>query len=127
MFGLGMGHLLREEHRLLRGVAELPVDRTDSEIDNLFLTYGAELGLIGLSLWVVAFVLGVGGALVNRGPPDMRLWRIGLGAYALFFLIVANAVFPQAFPNLILWVWAGVLLAGSDSAPDGTGVSLGRS
>ena len=79
-----------------------------ANIHNLFLTYGAELGLIGLSLWIVVFVLGVGGALVNRGPPDMRVWRIGLGAYALFFLIVANAVFPQAFPNLILWAWAGV-------------------
>ena len=95
-----------------------PVTGENAKIHNLFLTYGAELGLIGLALWIVAVVLGVGGALARRGPPTLRVWRVGLGAYALFFVLVANAVFPQAFPNLILWAWAGVVLAGAEDTSD---------
>ena len=82
-----------------------------SIIHNVYLTYATETGLIGLTLWLLVVLAGVGAGLAARGPPDLRHWRIALGCYAIFFLIISVAVFPQTFPNLALWLLAGVATA----------------
>jgi putative inorganic carbon (HCO3(-)) transporter len=81
-------------------------------LHNTPLLYGVELGLIGLTPWLLGLVLGVGAALATRGPPDLRPWRIGLLAVALAFLVVINAVPPSAWPNRSLWLLAGAVYAG---------------
>jgi putative inorganic carbon (hco3(-)) transporter len=78
-------------------------------VHNAPLTYASELGLIGLTLWVLALALGVGRAAVQRGPPELGAWRAGIIALGLFNLVVANAVYPQTFVTLTLWLWAGIL------------------
>lgn len=79
-----------------------------TKLHNAFLTHLSELGLIGTTLWLAALVLGVGRAILRRGPPELRPWRIGLLAIAIYYLIVANAVYPLAFTASVLWLWAGV-------------------
>jgi O-antigen ligase len=88
-----------------------------TKLHNAFLTHLSELGLIGTTLWLAALVLGVGGAIVRRGPPELRPWRIGLLALAIYYLIVANAVYPLAFTASILWLWAGVASGGARATP----------
>jgi putative inorganic carbon (hco3(-)) transporter len=81
-------------------------------LHNTPLTYGVELGLIGLTPWLLGLVLGVGGALATRGPPDLLAWRVGLLAIALAFLVVVNAVPPSAWPTRSLWLLAGAVYGG---------------
>jgi O-antigen ligase len=78
-------------------------------VHNVFLGNLAELGLIGTGLWVVALILGVGGAILRRGPPELEPWRIGLLAIALQWFVVANASpVTHLFPNAMLWLVAGI-------------------
>ncbi|HSR94400.1 MAG TPA: O-antigen ligase family protein, partial [Solirubrobacterales bacterium] len=86
-------------------------------VHNLFLGLAAELGLIGLTLWLAGFLLGVVAAMFARPPPELRAWRIGLVAIGVFYLVVANFVPPVVFPNLIIWLWAGVVWVGRVPAP----------
>jgi O-antigen ligase len=89
-------------------------------IHNFLLTYAAELGLVGLALWGFGLVLGIGSALLTRGPPDLGPWRVALVAVFTIFLVVANAVPPSLFPNLSLWMLAGVASAGRYAYQQGT-------
>ena len=82
-------------------------------VHNTPLNYGVELGLIGLTLWLLGVLFGVGGALASRGPPDLLPWRIGLLAVALATLVVINATPPSAWPSRALWLLAGVAYAGT--------------
>jgi putative inorganic carbon (hco3(-)) transporter len=86
-------------------------------VHNLFLNYGAELGLPGVFLWTLGLFLALWAALRLRAPPDLRPWQIGLIAIAAFYVIVANFVPPAVYPNLIIWVWAGVVWAAHPSIP----------
>jgi putative inorganic carbon (HCO3(-)) transporter len=82
------------------------------DLHNVFLRNAVELGLVGAALWLGAFALAIGGAVLLRGPPELRPWRVGLLAYAVFWVVVANfGPLPYPFPILLLWLWAGVVFA----------------
>jgi O-antigen ligase len=85
---------------------------TVAEVHNVFLGYAAELGLIGTSLWLLALVFAVVIPLVGRAPPALEPWRIGLIAIAVNWFVVANFTpLGYAFPNHLLWLWAGIVWA----------------
>jgi O-antigen ligase len=91
-----------------------PMNGIGEGVHNVFLSHAAELGLPGAALWLCAFVLAIGGALLRRGPPALRPWRIALVAVALQWVIVACLTpLPWTFPTLVLWTWAGVASAGA--------------
>jgi O-antigen ligase len=92
--------------------ADYPLTATSAGIHNTPLTYAVELGLVGMTLWILGVVCGVGGALATRGPPDLQLWRLGLLAVATAYLVVLNSVPPTAWPNRSLWLLAGVAYSG---------------
>jgi putative inorganic carbon (hco3(-)) transporter len=82
-------------------------------VHNVFLLYAAQLGLIGVLLWAAAFGMAVLGPIFARGDPRLRPWRIGLIAVATAWAVVAMfAPLSQAFPNLMVLMWAGVVAAG---------------
>ena len=83
-------------------------------LHNSYLTFAVELGLVGASLWLACVLWGLGGAIFARGSPDLRPWRLGLVALSVCFLVLA-AFDPlnQNFTELVLWVWAGVVVAGT--------------
>jgi O-antigen ligase len=89
-----------------------PLTATSIDIHNYFLSYAAELGLIGLLLWLVGLLMGGFGALATRAPPELVPWRMAFLAIAVCFLFVANSVPPTVFMNESFWLWAGVLWSG---------------
>jgi putative inorganic carbon (hco3(-)) transporter len=89
-----------------------PITGVGIPVHNVLLSYAAELGLIGATLWVAAFLLAVGGAITRRGPPELYPWRVGLAAVVINWLVVANlSPLTYALPNMLLWIWAGVVSA----------------
>jgi O-antigen ligase len=80
-------------------------------VHNVLLTFATELGLIGATLFALGFLVAVGRAVCSRGPPELRPWRIGLLAIALFWLVVGMfAPLGQVLPTFIPWLWAGIVL-----------------
>ncbi len=84
-------------------------------LHNTYLAYAVELGLLGGLLWLASLVWGIGGAVLERGSPDLNRWKLGLLAIAVFYAVVAGFnPYQQAFPALLLWTWAGIAVG---SAP----------
>ena len=81
-------------------------------VHNEFLDYAVTLGLVGTAVWLLGLALALGGALRAHGPPDLEHWRFGLLPVAVFYIVIENAVPPALFPNLVLWLWLGVVWAG---------------
>ncbi len=79
---------------------------------NLLISNLAELGLLGTSLWLIALVVAIGGALRPRArAPALRPWRITLASIAGLWALVAMASpLVDAFPHMLLWLIAGVLM-----------------
>jgi O-antigen ligase len=122
--GLGWGEFTQQGLNYFQLSGDYPL--THTVVHNLFLGLAAELGLIGLTLWVTGFLLGVGGAIRARPPPQLRPWRWGLIAIAAFFLVMVNFVPPVVFPNLVIWLWAGIVWAGRAWAPRPAAVPVGN-
>ncbi len=119
LLGVGWARYTEVNEPYLRQSADYPLTATDEPLHSVVLTYAVELGLVGALLWIASLLLGVGGALLSRGPPDLMLWRAGLAALFAFFLVEQSFVPPTVFQNLMLWLWAGVVWTGrqSRSAP----------
>jgi O-antigen ligase len=110
LVGFGWGTFRDRSEDYFRQNPDYPLTNSTGEVHNVFLANAAELGLVGTTLWVLAFLAAIGGAIVVRGPPALYPWRIGLLAIALMWLIVANLIpMVQGFPNQVLWLWAGVV------------------
>jgi O-antigen ligase len=120
IFGFGWQTFVTTGPDYLRQADTYPQTGAGLEVHNVFLSHAAELGLLGAGLWAVALFGAVGGAIVRRGPPELGPWRVGLLAIFVAFLIVANlGPLSYAFPNLLLWTWAGVAGAEFFLAPRG--------
>ncbi len=110
LFGFGWGTFQERSGPYFQQAADYPLTNTTGEVHNVFLSNAAELGLVGIALWLFAMALAIGGAIFVRGPPQLYSWRIGLLAITVMWLIVANLIpMVQAFPNQVLWLWAGVV------------------
>jgi O-antigen ligase len=87
-------------------------------LHNTYLAYGVEIGLLGLGLWMLCWGLAVLTAVTARGPEQLRSWKIGLLAIAVFFLVIGLFdPHQQPFPMMLVLAWAGIAL-GSSSSPD---------
>lgn len=107
--GFGWGTFQARSGPYFEQSSDYPLTNTSGEVHNVFLSNAVELGLPGTALWLLGLAMAVGGAIFVRGPPELYPWRIGLLAIAVMWLIVANLIpMVQAFPNEILWLWAGV-------------------
>ncbi len=90
------------------------VDTTQIAIHNVFLLFAVEQGLIGATLLLASLLAVVGSALLARGPPELRAWRPALLALAAYWVVAANfAPLGQVFPNMVVWLWAGIVLGGA--------------
>lgn len=110
LVGFGWGTFRERSQDYFQQSPAYPLTNSNGEVHNVFLANASELGLIGTTIWALAFLAAIGGAIVVRGPPDLYPWRIGLIAITVMWLIVANLIpMVQGFPNQILWLWAGVV------------------
>jgi putative inorganic carbon (HCO3(-)) transporter len=112
LFGFGWSRFTAESDDYFQQSFDYPLTATHAGVHNTPLTYAVDLGLVGMSLWLLGVVLGVGGALATRGPPDLLPWRVGLLAIASAYLVVMSSVPPTTWLNRSLWLFAGVVYAG---------------
>lgn len=117
LLGFGWGRFEDESKPFYRDSGNYPLT-TVRQLHNIFLSNAVELGLIGASLWLVALLAGIGGAVMRRGPPELRPWKIGLIAVAIAMVAVgAAAPLGNPLPWLLTWTWAGVAWGGRDGEP----------
>ncbi|MGH3029511.1 MAG: O-antigen ligase family protein [Gaiellaceae bacterium] len=111
LLGFGFDRFDAESPSYYRQSDDYPLTGT-VDLHNVFLRNAVDLGLVGAALWLGSFLLAVGGAILRRGPPELRPWRLGLLAYAVFWVVVANfGPLPYPFAILVLWVWAGIVFS----------------
>ena len=116
LFGFGWDRYVDDSLPYFRQTSGYPMSGySTSEITlplhDSYLSYAVELGLVGALLWLAAVVWGLGGAIFNRGPPQLRPWKLGLLAMTICFLGIALVdPLQQSFTELLLWAWAGVAL-----------------
>jgi putative inorganic carbon (HCO3(-)) transporter len=109
VFGIGWETFETRGDAYLRQSETIPLTGEGLEVHSVILSHAAELGIPGCLLWLWAFLSAVGGGIFRRGPPELRKWRVGLLCIAIPFLVVANlSPLSYPFPNLILWLWAGI-------------------
>jgi putative inorganic carbon (hco3(-)) transporter len=115
LFGFGIGRFNDDNTDYFTLQNGIPMFvTTQIALHNVFLLLAVELGLIGATLYAASFLAVVGSALLSRGPPEMRRWRIGLLAIALYWIVGAQFVpLGQVFANMIVWIWAGIVLGGA--------------
>ena len=113
LLGVGWDRFDEESATFFRQGDYYPLTGEHAGVHNVFLSRAVELGMLGALLVIAGFVFGVGRAIVTRGPPELAPWRFGLMAIAISWLVAANlGPLPYAFPNLLLWTWAGVVMGG---------------
>ncbi len=85
----------------------------DSPVHDVYFSIATELGLVGLALWLLILLAGVGGAVLERGPPGLLPWRLGLGSLFVLWLAAGTASpLAASFQSLVLWLWAAVVIGG---------------
>ncbi len=97
-----------------------PLTAVGYPLHNVILSWAVDLGLVGATLWALALLLGVGGAFLTRGPPDLAPWKYGLLGVFAGYLVIANSIPPMLFTNLVPWILAGVVFSGryaTDQSP----------
>lgn len=113
LIGFGWGKFITDSGPYFRQNASYPLVGTTAPAHDVYLSYGAELGLVGLTLWALAMIWGLGGAIIQSSQ-SMMPWCSALLAMTIFYLIVIAFVPPPGgFPPLILWLFAGVVWGGS--------------
>ena len=106
--GFGWGRFATESGPYYRQSQDYPLTGV-RDLHNVYLSNAVELGGPGAFIWLLALLAAIGGAIVRRGPPELKPWKLGLVAFAVASLIsYATAPFSYVFPTLLLWLWAGV-------------------
>jgi len=118
LFGFGWSRFTHDSADYFQQAFDYPLTTTRLGVHNTPLGYAADLGLVGMTLWVLGVVAGVGSALATRGPPDLVRWRVGLLAIATASVVVLNSVPPTTWLNRSLWLLAGVVYSGRYIAAD---------
>jgi len=112
LLGFGWGRFQAESANYYRLAGNYPLTGVQV-VHNVFLSNAAELGLLGALLWLGAMLVVMLRPLLGRAPPELALWRAGLLAVAVAWVVQANFTpLTYAFPNSILWLWAGVASVG---------------
>jgi putative inorganic carbon (hco3(-)) transporter len=120
LFGFGVGKFNEDNTDYFTLPSDIPqFVTTQIALHNVFLLMAVELGLIGVTLFAASFLAVVGTAFFSRGPPELRPWRLGILAIAVYWIVGAQFVpLGQVFPNMIIWLWAGIVVGGSMRATE---------
>ncbi|MBV9310015.1 MAG: O-antigen ligase family protein [Solirubrobacterales bacterium] len=108
LLGFGWAEFKTKSIDYYQQAGNYPLTGFGLDVHDVYLRYGAELGLIGVTLWIAAIVMTLVGALLRRGPPMLYPWKVVAAAFVVFYLIIAATVPAQTFPNLVLWMLLGL-------------------
>lgn len=110
LLGFGWGGYAVERDEFFEQSPNYPlVGQQNIMAHNVFLNNAAELGLIGVTLWLVALGGMLIGALRTPVAGDLRAWRASLIPLAVMCFIVMNFTPIKNFSTLLLCLWAGVV------------------
>jgi O-antigen ligase len=111
--GFGWGHFGPASLPYYRLASTYPLTSV-STAHNMALSNAAELGLVGVALWLAIVIGAIVVPACRRVPAEIAPWRIGLIAVAVAWLIQSNFTpLDYAFDNYVVWLWAGILAIGS--------------
>jgi putative inorganic carbon (HCO3(-)) transporter len=113
LLGFGWGSFKTEGINHFEQAATYPLSAASLPVHSAYFDHLAELGLVGTTLWALSTVFAVWLAVSRRGPPELDAWRYGLLAIAIMSAVVAGFVYPYMFATVVLWLWAGIVYAGS--------------
>jgi len=118
LFGLGWNTFPVKGIAYFRQANGYPLNGMGQEVPNIFLELASENGLPLTVLWCWALLTGLGGAILRRGRSELYAWRLGLIAIVVAWFVAAN-LDPMAYPlpNLLIWLWAGIVAADVYSRP----------
>jgi len=119
LFGFGWDNYENTDIDYFRQAADYPLTGYSNPglaaplpLHNSYLSDAVELGLVGSLLWLACLLWGIGGAIISDGPAELRPWKLGLLAIAVFFCVVAFFdPLQQNFTELLLWTWAGLVMS----------------
>lgn len=109
VFGFGWGRYPTDSIDYYRQAFSYPLTGVRN-LHNVYLGNIVELGMVGGFLWIFACAIALGGAMLRRGPPELRPWRIGLIAVVISYAVVGMTT-PLGYPfsALLVWTWAGLV------------------
>jgi O-antigen ligase len=110
LLGFGWGTFPRYSPHYYHVAKTYPLSAV-GEVHNVVLSNLAELGAIGLGLWLLGLAMAMIAPFRRRGPPELEVWKLGLIAVAVAWFVQANfAPLAYAFDNYIPWLFAGIAL-----------------
>jgi putative inorganic carbon (hco3(-)) transporter len=110
VLGYGWGTFPRYSPQYYHVAKTYPLSSV-GEVHNVILSNAAELGVVGLGLWLLALVSAMLAPFRRRGPPELEVWRLGMIAIAVAWFVQANfAPLAYAFDNYLPWLFAGIAL-----------------
>lgn len=111
-FGFGWGEFGQASIPYYRLAATYPLTSV-GDAHNMPLSNAAELGLVGMGLWLAILIVALGGAALKPRSDEIEPWRIGLIALIVAWFIQCNFTpLDYAFDNYVIWLWAGLVAAG---------------
>ena len=78
LFGLGWREFVPDGQQYFRLLPDIPQQGLNIDVHNIVLSIGAELGLVGLTLWLVVVATTIVAPMLRRAPPELEDWRMGL-------------------------------------------------
>ena len=113
LLGFGWGEFINDSSRYYHVAKTYPLSSVP-EVHNVLLSNAAELGAVGVVIWLAALGIAMISPLLRRGPPELEPWKLGLVAVAVAWFVQANfAPLSYAFDNYVPWLFAGVAYGSS--------------
>ena len=111
-FGIGWRNFTKVGPEYFRLLPDIPQTGTTIDVHNAVLSIGAELGLVGVILWVSVVCTTIFAAMFWRPPPELELWRIALVAMGVQWAVVAMFTpFAYTFSMFFMFTFAGIVAA----------------
>jgi putative inorganic carbon (HCO3(-)) transporter len=121
LLGYGWGTFPRYGPHFYHVAKNYPLSSV-GEVHNVVLSNAAELGVVGLGLWLLGLAAAMIAPFRRRGPPSLEPWKLGLVAVTVAWLVQANfAPLAYAFDNYLPWLFAGIALGLPEAATKARG------
>jgi putative inorganic carbon (HCO3(-)) transporter len=111
-FGVGWRNFVGSGTEYFRLLPDIPQTGTTIDVHNALISIGAELGLVGLILWIGVLGTTVFAAMFWRAPPELEDWRIALVAMGVQWAVVGMFTpFAYTFSMFFMFTFAGIVAA----------------
>jgi putative inorganic carbon (hco3(-)) transporter len=111
-FGIGWRKFMGGSSEYFRLLPDIPQTGTALDVHNVLISMGAELGLVGMFLWMAVVGSTVFAAMFWRPPPELEDWRLALVAMGVQWAIVGMFTpFSYTFSMFFIFTFAGIVAA----------------